>query len=314
MTIRTILVGVLSLLAFSPLCAFGDESVEVQVDAPESNSSASEAPAAVPLRGDGTLMDFADSGFSIAPPEGWEVYRNYGGATLLMQVPHAPELQYQRAIQILRFSGPKFIDQPTADEFAEVIRKQVTASSGGIANFSIRNHMVVDLRPDLKGALYYTSFAFDTLELMQVHILVSSATHHYVMTYTDLAEHFESDANPNLTTSWRAMTSIELDSRGPTRLDLPVAMIIGLLSLAGIVGVFTFVRKIRAGREYATFAQDAEHGNLPPELPQEADQDDATDGSDSWEPEPEAPAIAESDAGTDAPDDAFDEDRNARAS
>lgn len=211
----------------------------------------------------GQPMEVAEAGFTITPPEGWEVYRDFGGATLHMQVPHDAQAKYQRAIQVLRFAEPRFVDSLTVEEFRDLLIKKITDSSGSVQDFQVRSDMVVDLTPDLKGILYYTQYAYEGVRLMQVHVLVSSATNHYLMTYTDLAEFFESDDNPNLSTAWKSLTSIVLDSRGPTRADLPVQMILLALGLVAIVAIGSLWRRQRAAREYDAFATASQPGPAP---------------------------------------------------
>ena len=108
-----------------------------------------------------------------------------------MQIPHAADLKYQRTIQIAGFSGKKFIDDMTAREFADVIRRKFANMDGTLTDFEIRNHQIIDMADGRKAILYYTSFKIEDTDLMQAHLLSSSSTRHYLTTYTDIAEHLE---------------------------------------------------------------------------------------------------------------------------
>jgi len=80
--------------------------------------------------------------------------------------------------------------------------------------------------------------------MMSMHILVSSATKHFVMTYTDLATVFEKQEQ-GLTTAYTAMQSVKLETSPPDRW-LQYQMIGG-----GILALFVlliFVRIVRGQR------------------------------------------------------------------
>lgn len=205
---------------------------------------------------DGQRITLSDKDITLVPPKGWEVFTTHPSLTLLMQVPHQAGMKYQRTVQIASFSGSKFLDEVTAKEYEQIIVKKFTEVSTSVVDYRIRNHMPIEMADGRQGLLFYSEFQVDGVSLMQAHILVSSTKRHYVMTYTDLAEYFENDdKNQNLTEAWEAMTSIELEGRSPRRFESVFFIAIGatVLVLLGVAGYF--VRRIRAGRKFAEYAQ-----------------------------------------------------------
>ena len=194
-----------SLWIFSPLGA--NESIVITTDEP---------------------VAIKEKGFLITPPKGWEIHRKSQGSSLLFQVPHSPEMIYQRTIQVMSFDGYQFMDEITANEFGKIITDKFSSSSSAIQDYRLRSHLPVDMKDGTQGILYYTEFSIDNVPLMQLHILVSSASYHFLMSFTDLAEHFEQSDSVILETAFNAMTSATLDSRPPTRFNYPIIIGVGL--------------------------------------------------------------------------------------
>lgn len=221
-------------------------------------ASAQEAPAVVPVNPvvpTSTRVDATEKGFAITPPEGWEVKRNVGNIELLMQVPKEPGMVYQRTVQVMVFDGAKFIDDATAKEFESTLVRKFSESSTAIEDFRIRNNTNIEMADGRKGLLFYSEFKIDGVPLMQAHILVSSATRHYLTTYTDLAEHFEKEENQAfLTEAWAAMTSIELDSATPGRFDGPLTVVVFLALFSVVAAAIMFARYRNAKKKYDAIA------------------------------------------------------------
>lgn len=208
---------------------------------------------------DGTRIELKDKEFAITPPSGWEVYTNRSNLSLLMQVPYEPNQKYQRTIQVAAFSGPRFIDETTAKEYEDIIVRKFSEASILVTDYRIRNHMTIDLVDGRLGLLFYSEFSIDGVDLMQAHILVSSAARHYLLTYTDLASHFEDDkANDFLTEAWNSMISVQLAGPSPTRFDAVSKVGVG----AGALLVFCLtvwgVRRVLAGRKYQSYMRDSQ--------------------------------------------------------
>lgn len=217
---------------------------------------------------DGTRVTVRDGDFSIVPPLGWEVFTNLESLTLLMQVPHQPGMRYQRTIQVASFSEPRFIDEITAKEYEKVIVGKFSSISSAIEEYRIRNHMTVDLADGRQGILFYTEFKLEGVDLMQAHILVSSATRHYLMTFTDVAEHFESDAASQfLTEAWDSLISVEMSTRTPKRFETFAAIGVGVVVLVVLGFGLVVFRSWRSGRKYQDYAngRDGDSVSLDPQ-------------------------------------------------
>lgn len=164
---------------------------------------------------DGSRVDISKKGFSITPPIGWEIHRNFPGTSLLLQIPYSKQMEYQRTIQIMTFNGPKYIDEITATEFEELIIRKFSKASSSIQNYRIRNHLMTKMEDGREAILFYCEFELNGRNMMQAHILTSSNKLHYLSTFTDIVEHFEGDEeNEILTQAWESMISLKLS--GPT--------------------------------------------------------------------------------------------------
>src|SRR5690606_27522821 len=128
-------------------------------------------------------------------------------------------------------------------------------ASASVEDYRIRNHMPIELADGREGLLFYSEFLLDGVSLMQAHILVSSDKRHYLISYTDVAEHFESEESSQfLTEAWEAMISVELDGRTPQRFEAIYALAAGAAGLV-ILGIIVWLfRTWRAGRQYQRFA------------------------------------------------------------
>jgi hypothetical protein len=200
---------------------------------------------------DGTRISLPEKGLSIVPPTGWEVHRKYPNTTLLLQVPYKKGMEYQRTIQVMRFSGGVPIDDVSGHEFNEIIEQKYSQAEGSISDYRMRNHMVTTMGDSSKGILFYSEFMLQETAIMQAHILVSSADNHYLMTYTDLASHFEGEkASEFLTTAWDSMISSKLESEAPVRMRVPIVFAFAFGFSILMVLLVLSVRKYKAGRGY----------------------------------------------------------------
>ena len=164
----------------------------------------------------GEAVEIPDAGFTIIPPIGWEVQRNAAGASLFFQAPKiegAPGVvTYQPNIRVMVMSEPRPIDDATKEEFAKVIADK-NGNLGGVSNYSIRSAEKVTFSSGVMGFLYYTEFSLAGTPMMQMHVLVSSGTKHFLMTYVDLATAFEAENSPGLATAYTSMQGVKLDTK-----------------------------------------------------------------------------------------------------
>jgi hypothetical protein len=202
-------------------------------------------------------------GFSIKPPVGWIVQRDVHRVSLSLAAP-VPEGQYPSNINVIRFSGAKIINQETAEKFAEKIVKDFPAASPTIDAYTLRNSQPIDLADGRKALMFYADFLGSGRKMMQAHVLASSETNHYLITYTDAAENFEPNAegvqSQVFNLAWETLASLELDSPNP----VPSQELTWILSIVGLLViawfVFSFIRNRRAAAEYRQFA---DRGHLP---------------------------------------------------
>ena len=213
-----------------------------------------EAPPAVPAQrpsapttfiAQGEAVEIPDAGFTIVPPIGWEVFRNASGASLFFQAPKvegAPGvITYQPNIRVMVINEPRPIDESTKEEYSKLIVEK-NGNLGGVANFNVRSAEKVTFGSGIEGFLYYTEFALAGTPMMQMHVLVSSASKHFLMTYVDLASSFEAENSPGLTTAYTSMQGITLDSK-------PIERFANYYVIGGVISallvLLIFIRFVR---------------------------------------------------------------------
>ena len=203
---------------------------------------------------DGSRISVDDKGFSIIAPEGWNIRRDLPRTSLYLQAANAID-DYVRNIGVVKFTGPKVINEITAEEFSTYLVKNFPAASPEITDYQLRNHQPVQMTDGREGILFYTDFKVRGRAMMQAHILLSSETHHYLATFTDLAEHFENPTSNTgfLAEAWESMISMELNSPNPKPLEEAqnTFLYIGIAAILGVA--FVVWRNRVAGRMYSDY-------------------------------------------------------------
>ncbi|MBM4253054.1 MAG: hypothetical protein FJ146_13860 [Deltaproteobacteria bacterium] len=224
-------------------------------------------PQPVMVIADGSPVSVKDGDFKISPPQGWEVYTQRPDLTLLAQPPMQEGVKYQRTLQVAAFSGPRYIDAVTAKEFEEKIPQRFSQANPAIYEYRVRNQVPIELNDGRRGLLFYTEFQLEKTALMQAHILVSSTSRHYLVTFTDVAEHFEGEgANQYLAEAWTSMVSTQLGTPTPERFSNLTMVGSAIGGLIGMVLAFVWWRRRRAGQQFRDFADQSElsgHGVAP---------------------------------------------------
>lgn len=200
---------------------------------------------------DGKRLDIKEKGFSIEPPAGWEVFTTHPGLTLLMQTPHDKKIKYQRTIQVAALNGPRYMDSVTAKEYEGYISENFSGASKNIEDFRVRNHLSIEMADGRPALLFYTEYKVNGLQLMQAHILISNDKKHFLMTFTDVAEHFENDDSSQfLTEAWDALTSVKLKGSAPTRFFESVVIYGVAGGLLLLCLIFFLVRHFSSGAKF----------------------------------------------------------------
>jgi hypothetical protein len=269
--IKAILLSLAALILLSS-AAFAEDEAQTPAPGPSAGNS-------YDLISTGERLSLKGGDFTIVPPNGWEVFTNHPSLTLLMQVPHEASLKYQRTIQVASFGGKKYIDEVTAREFEQIIVSKFSQLSESIEGYAMREHRVVDMADGREGILFYTDFTIDGVSMMQAHILLSSEVRHYLLTFTDLRDHFEKEEYSQfLNEAWTSMISTELagDMGSSVLSTLGLAsykrfqtlILIGLATVGMTIFLFLFslARKKFAGNSFGSYREEDDqtsHGTVP---------------------------------------------------
>lgn len=162
------------------------------------------------------VVDVPTKGFSIEVPEGWEAVKGFAGSSVMMQMPKKEGLDYRDNMQVLTFQRPKELNDFVAEEFAEFITKKFSELSSSVRDYRVREPEFVSLADGRDGILFYADFKLEGMKMMHAHVLTSSQTRHYLISYTAPQSRFQDDgAETGLNIAWQAMTSFKADTPAP---------------------------------------------------------------------------------------------------
>lgn len=237
--------AVLSAPVFGASGALADVPVRPNMDSPVSASTPSESagiaatgavtpgsettaqdntPAArdFPKFSDGRVLEFADLGMQITPPVGWEVSHNTGGISLILREPQAPvevgKTSFARNITVATMHRASPIDEQRATELKEQLKSNF-GKDGLVSEYNVLEHKFFDYRGKNDGLLVYASLKIGQEPMMQMHVLVSGGEKQFLLTYTDLAQRFNDQADKGFENAWKAMTSIAVSGATPSRIE-----------------------------------------------------------------------------------------------
>jgi hypothetical protein len=167
-----------------------------------------------------SAVEIPEAGFKIVPPAGWEVIPGGSGARLLFQAPKPADVPgvftLRPSMRVMMFDEAVPMDDATKDLYYKKIVEGNSNASSAISNYMIRSADAIKLANGMDAYLYYAEYTHSTVPTMQMHVLVSTAHKHFIMTYTDLASVFENQG-AGLTTAYTSMQGVTLDSAPPER-------------------------------------------------------------------------------------------------
>ncbi len=190
-------------------------------------------------------VEIENRGFTIYPPVGWSIKKNFNGASLFFQAPLDNNDKYRRNIRIMTFKGAKYIDEVSLEEFSKEIEEKSSKMSNAVQNYRIRDLSLVELGKNVPAGLFYADFKLNGLPMMQMRLLISTADFHFLMTFTDVQENFEDTSNGYLDQAYQTFQTVELDSHPPGRNDFLVRIGVAGVTLIILITGFSFYRKYR---------------------------------------------------------------------
>lgn len=154
--------------------------------------------------------EFTKQGFTIELPPNWSVAESKEAGRPTEFLAPLVDGSYQGNIKIMRFEGSLSVNEMVAQDYAKKIEKKYSYL-GYVSDYGIRNYDFSELTDGSEAILYYSDFKANNTDLMQAHLLVSGERHHFLVTYTDILEHFEGERSYIFLQSvWNSMASIKL--------------------------------------------------------------------------------------------------------
>ncbi|MBP6218259.1 MAG: hypothetical protein KA436_06710 [Oligoflexales bacterium] len=201
-----------------------------------------------PVLSDGKIIEVKAKEFSIAPPIGWQIQKESWNISLLLQgppqkrekTPHGDKtLSYQRNIQVLAFHGALDFDERTIQDFKITLAEQYSKLPF-VKDFKVQSSDSVVLADGADAVLFYTDFFMAETPMMQAHLLVSSPSRHYVISFTDFAENLLGGMDsPHFKEAWDSMKSFHTELRpsssGFYSLSAVLLGVIAALFIAGVI-------------------------------------------------------------------------------
>ncbi len=204
------------------------------------------------VRDDDGRIQAGSTGFSMVIPTGWKVRTDVPGLSLVVELPEEKSMKYRSTIQVQVVQGSRYFDSLGISDFQEEITEKLGRAGGSLRDFTVRNAEPVKIDDGRDALLVYTGFNMNGVDLLQAHLLISSADQHVVVTFTDLADNFNSNASDTpLGIAWAAMTTAQLPGKNPERFAGPIqiAALAGVLLV--VIGVLLTVRNALARQAYA---------------------------------------------------------------
>ncbi|NDE14810.1 hypothetical protein EBZ80_07775 [bacterium] len=200
-----------------------------------------------------------ESGFSMKAPEGWTIRHDVPGVSLVLEAPAAGKETYRRTIQVRIAHGARYLDSLGISEFQQEITDKLGNNDNSLREFSIRNAEVVKMDDGREALLVYSGFKLNNVDLLQAHVLIPSAEQHAVVTFTDVAETFNSNAADSpLGVAWAAMTTSQLPGENPGRFAGPIQIAALAGAMVVLLGIMFSIRNALARRAYAKVAMSAD--------------------------------------------------------
>lgn len=208
-----------------------------------------------PKIAEGRPWSAADLGISLTPPIGWQIQPNLLGKTLVLQpvrskgkIKDYSKPIYNRNITVAVLHEARPIDETEV----AILRKKLELDFGqapGVSGFQVIESRFIDYRQKADGILLYTAFQLNGYPMSQMHVFISGSKNSALLTYTDLADAFQSNEDA-MTLAWNAMLSTELTGTAPRRYQdlMGLGSAIGLVLVAGCLVLL--LRRRSAHRMY----------------------------------------------------------------
>lgn len=202
------------------------------------------------------MVTIEDRGFKMWIPDGWKLNINHYGASLFVEPDNQKNREYKRNIQVMAFSGSLFIDELELSSFSDEIKANAEKMSNAISNYNITDRMIIDMPDGSEGMLFYARFDYASESMMQMHLVVSSATDHFIMVYTDLERFFDFDNGLMLDEAFTVMQSAQLSDPAPKR-SFYFYIIFGSLFILAFLGwSYKSIRAYFSRRLLAEYAEE----------------------------------------------------------
>lgn len=194
----------------------------------------------------GQPLFLEETKLEITPPEGWQVIRDFPNMTLVMQPEKADvkinkdrsKTKFQRNISVVTRKNGIPIDDRTAAAMRENLETKM-GKDALVSEFQIVEEKFLNFSTGSDALMFYTAMKLDGFDMMQLHILVSGSHHHYLLSYTDLADNFAKQ-DESFQKAWAAMTSVTVEGLAPKRYQ-KIATYGG--ALLGLILLVTLLRR-----------------------------------------------------------------------
>jgi hypothetical protein len=188
-------------------------------------------------------------------PTSWRVDKSKKNS--LLAVDKEANGNYFKNLTVRKFEGKIFIDEISADKFSDLVKIKYPLAASSIRNYENQDPEFVKLANGNDGIMIYSTFSMSGLDMMHIHLIVSSDFNHYLITFTDLYESISSEDSASFQLAWELMSNVQVPyTQGGSRIQPTLYTLGGGLFLLMSLYLWSFIRKRLVGTNISAFNED----------------------------------------------------------
>jgi hypothetical protein len=224
------------------------------------------------------------SDLEIAVPSNWEIRKKSENSFFALDRKIVND--YQKNVTVKTFAGKRYIDEITAELFKNMVKKKYTQALKSISNYETAETEYISLENGNEAILMYSTFSIDGVDLMHMHVIVSSDKNHYLVTYTDAHSSLAEEDSASFQLAWNTISRVSVPyTPGSNRYEKTLYSVGAAGSILLTILIILFIRKRLMGKDVDHFNED-EHDDLDDDLDREGEWVVESDKYDEGDGEP----------------------------
>lgn len=185
-------------------------------------------------------------------PTSWKIDKSKNDR--LLAVESGVNTTYKKNIAVRRFEGKIFIDDISAKRFSELVEIKYPMASNSIVNYRNQEPEYVTLENGSEAILIYSSFSMTGIDMMHMHLVVSTEMSHFLVTYTDLYESVSKEESESFQLAWNMLSNVKVPyTQSGGRFYSTVYTVGGGVLLFVSLFMWGFIRRRLVGAKISSF-------------------------------------------------------------